>query len=302
MTWGKWSIVVAVATITLLGVLRAMRLGLHQQDSPGPKSRSRIWDFIVDYWINIVSVGGATAAVIANVFNPDQNLAIPAVFALLTIIAFDSIIRDHKFNRPFQWKLEQLLAESRGNACLDDRYVDQIPFEEELGRAVTIEIVANTMQRTLSSHSGAFVDFLQRGGTLRSVMMDAGGDQSALKMAAARTSDTVESFQYKVQLSLNQLNAIKSRATAGTIETRLCMIAPSFGLYVFNRERPDAKAYLRLFAHYIELDRNPTFELSKAHEPRTFGMFCDQFDLIWSHARAIDVHPTVAISTPGSNS
>lgn len=286
-TWAVTAAIAFLAIVILIAVFKPKRAILGGESARG--FWAKFWDFIADYGLNLLSILGAGAAVVANAFNPSLNIAIPAIFTLLAIVVYDQVIRDQRYNKPFQAALNRLLAESEGNTCLDDAYVEQIPFEIELRNAVTVEIVANTMARTLTSHSGAFSAFLQRGGTLRSVMMNSGGEQAALKMAAARIHDTVENFRTKVQLSLNQLGSLRAKATNGAVEVRLCDIAPSFGIYIFNRGRSDAKAYVRLFAHYIELDRNPTIEVAKSREPKLFEVFSEQFELIWKNATPTDI-------------
>jgi hypothetical protein len=250
---------------------------------------SRILTFTINYGFNLLTLLGAAVAVLASIVSPSLNLALPAIFSILAIIVFDQIIQDHTYRRPGLILLNKISSERRASGSVDDLLTAQIPFDAALATAQSLEIVTNTLARTLTSHSAVLSRMLERGGTFKAVIMDHEGDQAALLMAAFRSDDNVNSFRFKLENTRTQLRRLHKKTKTGGLQLRVSSIAPSFGVYIIDRNLHTACLYLRIFAHYVPLDSNPTLSITKSDSPHAFAIFAEQFDKIYEKSRAIDL-------------
>lgn len=153
----------------------------------------------------------------------------------------------------------------------------------DLRSATDIRIAGVTLARTLRNHYGVLQQRLEAGATVRITLI---APRAATLDEAARRSTIAgrpEIFEHRLRPSLDLLDALAGRATAGPghLEVRLLDFVPAFGMFAIDPETPNGQARVDIYSHRHGCTE-PTLPLHADRDRRWFTHFLDEFDRLWT--------------------
>lgn len=268
--------------------------------SERPKWLQIIVDFIVDN-ISILATLFAAAYVIfrqstaATKFSTDDLIA--SVLAVLGLLALSELIERYRRLNSIDQTTQKVWALLQGR--LSDRpsalsFFRKLPeFDIYVQGASQIDWCGVTLTSAINRQLSNLREQLKQGTTIRILVIDPASN--ALDMAEAR-SEEPNSDYYRAKLDttfqdlffLKQFCEKHTDSVKGHLEVRILAYSPSFAIYSFDGRRASGKAIIEIYSHVTGWGETPVFELVPGRDGRWYEYFVEQFEAMWSRAKAWD--------------
>jgi len=247
--------------------------------------------FLLENILTICTIGVGIYFFIKSQPSPppvEQSLGL--VFGLLATMVVSDYITKIKYFRKFSNELQKLMEISTVGKSA---FVSEIPFKDEILSSKKVSILTNTGHRSIGTSDEVCEQFLKNGGIMNVIMMNPAEDSPATDMAASRSTANFGPGYYRTRIvnTLRELaNAQHEADGVGMLTVRVCNFAPSFGIYLFEKDNNQCMIYVRIFAHFDSLNKSPNICISKKTHPDLFNHYSKQFSLVLDRSILIDMN------------
>ncbi len=157
----------------------------------------------------------------------------------------------------------------------------------DLAQATEIGVLGMVLGRTVRDNLSIFEERVKAGAHLRFLVLN---PQSTEIMAimphrsyGTRNGDW---WRERIQQTIGHIeDIITEPGSPGTIELGLLPCFSSFGLWLIDPGKSTGRIVVEIY-HHRTADRNPTFELRPEEDAYWYGVFKQQFDLLWNACEA----------------
>ncbi len=230
----------------------------------------------------------------ANVTTDDLITGVLAVLALLAtseiIERYRKLANIEKLSIQAVTLLEGQLAD-RPSAIA---FFEKMPALDPLVQSSkSIDLCGFSLTSTINKQFSNLRERLKDGAHIRVLISEP--ESSATQMASLRSEDPDEGIYFNKRLAatiqdIEYLHKTwmeyqpSGKSTKGVLEVRLLPYAPSFSVLVFNRNQPQGKVIVELYAHKTFME-TAVFTLNSQKDGNWYEYFVSQFEVMWKEAK-----------------
>jgi hypothetical protein len=222
-------------------------------------------------------VGAAVTFTFLGVFGiADGKTLSSIVLALLALLAVSQV----------RMRIEQ---HSRASGRIGDYFTTDFPPDLQTSRDMTRRTYAYigiTGARTITAGLQKFREMLERGATLRFMLLDASDDQLvALASLLDSEKPDPERLRRRHAGALADLSSLRAKF-GDRIEIRLLPTVPSYGINAIDIEQGDGSLYIQHYEFAAPGEASPHFKIAAA-DRYWFNHFVDELERLWDSSKSL---------------
>jgi hypothetical protein len=166
---------------------------------------------------------------------------------------------------------------------------DNPPFEQLLKNSRELFIFGNTLSRLLAIYERAILQFLDRGGSLRLLILDPNG--TGCQFLAAHSGRNVKSAIEGMLPIVRALSARVQDSRHGKVELRVTDWPASCGMHLIDPDTSGGYIRVTLYPPDIAspLANRPHFILRRDSDRPWYDVYREQFEGLWSNGQPLDL-------------
>jgi hypothetical protein len=170
---------------------------------------------------------------------------------------------------------------------------DDTPFDQIIARARELFIFGNTLSRLMVTYEQAILQFLDRGGSLRLLILDPHGQ--GCQFLAAHSGRNAKSAIEGMLSIYRTFSARIQNTRRGEVELRVIDWPASCGMHLIDPNTPGGYIRVTLYPPDISspLANRPHFILRPESDQPWYDIFREQFERLWRSAQPLRCSSTI---------
>jgi len=258
----------------------------------------KIWRFLLENFDTVVAILVSIFATLYGALGGDQVALLAAIATVLGLLAF-GIIRDRQTRETLSENIirldQSMQVTLKGKVSSENFFLrrTQAPSLAEFLKSSTesLDLLGYSLISVGTIHSNTLRELKERGGKVRVIV--ANPENPALtELLSKRFKELDNSSVAKSHIvtTLSTLLPLVGKSkNGGSFSIRVTDFYPTFSFIGVDIKRPTGKCQIEFPLNRIGVGQNPVFVLEATNDVNWFTEFKDQFELLWSQGREIDV-------------